>query len=248
MDFGNFLSALYADWVGLMSGIASLILTVTGFFQKEDQRRRLFWILALLCFLIASVRIWTSEHHLRVQLEDHNPHLNALVRHAFLHYYDNNAAVLLVLLEIGNPGDKPSVARDFTLTLRTGSAQALVHHPNSALNFELGPASNNTRMVVLGEELLQHRCSTTPIISGAVSIGWLLFDIRGHPEGEVLHASITFKDILDQPHSISLKEIQKVPPLPPTGTMLGYPGITYPFQSQSNTEKMMKQGGSAKQQ
>jgi hypothetical protein len=62
MDFLGFLRALYSDWVGLMSGIGSIVSTVVGFFQHEGQRRKLFVALSVFCFFIGSVRVWTKEH------------------------------------------------------------------------------------------------------------------------------------------------------------------------------------------
>src|SRR5208337_3756086 len=59
---------LYKDVVGLMSGITSLMLTILGFIKKfrlrdnPDLQQRIFWGAALICFLIASVSIWTIEH------------------------------------------------------------------------------------------------------------------------------------------------------------------------------------------
>jgi hypothetical protein len=62
MDLSGFLSALVADWISLMSGVASVVLTVLGFFRKPQTHRKMFWSAALLSFFIASVRIWTAEH------------------------------------------------------------------------------------------------------------------------------------------------------------------------------------------
>jgi len=77
MDFHGFISALLTDWIGLMSGGASLILTAWGFFRKAEQQRRMFWIAGLFCFFLASVSVWTKEHRdqekLRTALEDKKP-------------------------------------------------------------------------------------------------------------------------------------------------------------------------------
>jgi len=62
MDLLGFLLALSADWVALMSGGASVILTALGFFREPKVQRKMFWFAALLCFFLASVRVWTTEH------------------------------------------------------------------------------------------------------------------------------------------------------------------------------------------
>lgn len=66
MDIVGFAYALWADWVGLMSGIASLVTTTAGFFQSDKRRKWFFYVVAALCFVLASVRIWTTEHRLAI--------------------------------------------------------------------------------------------------------------------------------------------------------------------------------------
>jgi hypothetical protein len=62
MDMVGFLSAFVIDYVSLMSGIASLLLTVIGLRQSEASRKKWFRGAALICFVIASARVWTTEH------------------------------------------------------------------------------------------------------------------------------------------------------------------------------------------
>jgi hypothetical protein len=64
MEFRAFLGAFTADWVTLMSGIASVILLILGTFRKwNNVPRPVFWIAAALCFFFASARVWTTEHY-----------------------------------------------------------------------------------------------------------------------------------------------------------------------------------------
>jgi len=63
MDFQAFLSALVADWVSMMSGIASVVLLIASVVRKWDAVPRwAFWVAATTCFFFASVRVWTTEH------------------------------------------------------------------------------------------------------------------------------------------------------------------------------------------
>ncbi len=74
MEFGGFISALFTDWVTLMSGIFSVLFTILGYIKHEklqfiknpEIQRKIYWTLALLCFLFASVRIWTNEHRMLI--------------------------------------------------------------------------------------------------------------------------------------------------------------------------------------
>jgi hypothetical protein len=43
MDIAGFFSALFSDWVGMMSGIASVILAIIGFVQKPRNQPHRFW-------------------------------------------------------------------------------------------------------------------------------------------------------------------------------------------------------------
>lgn len=70
MDLSGFLSAYFSDWVGWMSGPFSIVLVILGFYKKEANQKRLFWIAAGLAFLVAPVHIWTSEHKARLLAED----------------------------------------------------------------------------------------------------------------------------------------------------------------------------------
>lgn len=73
MDFSGFFSALADSWVSLMSGIASVVLAVIGvlygYVWKRDLPARALWIAALICFLVASVKVWTAEHRARLEKE-----------------------------------------------------------------------------------------------------------------------------------------------------------------------------------
>jgi hypothetical protein len=76
MDFGAYVLAFGQDWITLMSGIASVILAIIGVAKKWDRVPRWAFILAaLICFFVASGRIWTTEHRARVQLESTHPYV-----------------------------------------------------------------------------------------------------------------------------------------------------------------------------
>ncbi len=55
--------------VSLMSGIASLILTVVGWSIPGDEAKRWFWLAGIMCLFIASVGVWYSERKERLRLE-----------------------------------------------------------------------------------------------------------------------------------------------------------------------------------
>jgi hypothetical protein len=72
----EYIAVLWADWVALMSGLASVLLAVwVVFFPPTDvyASRTLLWIATVACFLVSSYRIWASERNAslakRVELE-----------------------------------------------------------------------------------------------------------------------------------------------------------------------------------
>lgn len=69
----KYLAALWKDWVALMSGVASIILAFwAAFFPPPDitAGRMLLFICAIVCFLLASYRIWVNEYSYALKLED----------------------------------------------------------------------------------------------------------------------------------------------------------------------------------
>lgn len=64
------MAALWADWLVLMSGIASVILAFwAAFFPPTNIQagRTILWVASVACFAIASYRIWAKERDAREQ-------------------------------------------------------------------------------------------------------------------------------------------------------------------------------------
>jgi hypothetical protein len=62
-NIGEYLLAFTHDWVTLMSGIASVVLTIAGIARKWEFIPRWYWLVtAAICFFVASFRVWNAEH------------------------------------------------------------------------------------------------------------------------------------------------------------------------------------------
>jgi hypothetical protein len=59
-EFAAFVGALWRDWVGLMSGVFGLILTVAGFYWR--QHRRLFVFLGEVALVASALSVWTTTY------------------------------------------------------------------------------------------------------------------------------------------------------------------------------------------
>ncbi len=71
-DLRDFVSGVFKDWVALMSGLASLVLSVYG--AAADPPGGLpswtFWVTAAVCFFICCFRMWQKAHRkLKPKLE-----------------------------------------------------------------------------------------------------------------------------------------------------------------------------------
>jgi len=68
VEFKAFFDAIAADWVALMSGIGSIVLLLLGLtvYYKKPLPRWTIIAVGVICFVFAAVRIWTTEHRLRV--------------------------------------------------------------------------------------------------------------------------------------------------------------------------------------
>jgi len=62
MDLPGFLYALVTDWVSLMSGVFSILLTAVAVWRPKTNVKKWFLGAALICYLIGPARIWTTEH------------------------------------------------------------------------------------------------------------------------------------------------------------------------------------------
>ena len=65
MFIREYAASLWADWVALMSGLASVALAFWAAYlppANVQAGRTLLWITAVLCFVVASYRIWAREH------------------------------------------------------------------------------------------------------------------------------------------------------------------------------------------
>src|SRR5450755_3509231 len=121
MDLGAFLLALVKDWISLMSGIASLALSIVGFFWKGDQPRWWFGAAAIVCIVLASARIWTSEHRKWLaELNQNQPGLIGKIvtinRHVVTNGNKTVGTGVLAVIEIRNLG-ADSIADSFKVSI-----------------------------------------------------------------------------------------------------------------------------------
>lgn len=57
-----FLRAVYDDWLALMSGIAGVLLGAAAASGRGPLPDWTFWLAAALCLIVASFRVWRTQH------------------------------------------------------------------------------------------------------------------------------------------------------------------------------------------
>src|ERR1700682_4470632 len=67
-ELAAFFAAVWKDFVALVSGLASVILTFIGLFGTAVSPR-IVWTAVVACAVLTGYRVWVVEHRERVRLE-----------------------------------------------------------------------------------------------------------------------------------------------------------------------------------
>jgi hypothetical protein len=232
MEIGHFLIALMGDWVALMSGIASVVLTLVGIAKKWEQVPRwAFWGAAIVCVLLASARVWSTEHRkvleLQMQVDEFkNPNLTCSIDQVSAGRRpedSNEIAIVALVVSIRNTG-APSSIEQYDLRVRTSgggqlSGQRLTIPPHYQFTYP-------NRTIELNPQLDLNHKTVNPVAHNALKRGYLLFAIPGTSltrlEGMALDYEITFKDINGKQLNCSRGAQDQSGP----GNWLDFPGIS----------------------
>jgi hypothetical protein len=197
MDISGFLSALSESWVALMSGIASVVLAFTGvlygFVWKKDLPARALWSAALVCFFIASIKVWTIEHTARLSLEKHLQELTApklfgsIVFVSVASATDPKDSVVTLLANIKNTG-APSIADSMSVKIRLKNGReirlaSVIIPPSVTLSSD---DSEPRSIVLLRDNYLPTKAMSQPIVNGAAVTGWTWGLAKGASKDEVI--------------------------------------------------------------
>ena len=187
MDFGGFLQALYHNWVGLMSGIASVIFTFWGLIKhKKETQRKIFFIMAIFSFLIASISVWSTEHkrandlseQLKIEKQYNSPKLVLTIGQIIASdIHETNSVMILINVSVSNLGS-PSSALWWYLSI----------HSSDFSNDKILPTTIPDNMIV---NLLDRKIklkfhqnnrleekSQAAIQRGSSVAGWLRFNLN----------------------------------------------------------------------
>lgn len=231
MDFQEFILALVKDWVSLMSGIASVILSILGTVRKWEQVPRWVWLSAAAgCFLFATARIWTTEHRAKIVAEQKwvakenerpKPELGGEIEQ-FLWMEGKPSEgkpsnELYLLVRIKNIGPMPSVAEGFRLRVDTLGIylaptlfpkRLMLRNPNGRLIADFHPDN----------DLLLRAVNAIPI--GTPIVGWVRFVLpldKNLTDIRAAGCKLRFSDILDHEYVLPVPEAS-------SNKLMYYPG------------------------
>jgi hypothetical protein len=199
MDILGFTTAFLSDWVGWMSGLFSVILTIVGFRVQAQTHKRLFWASGLLCFFVASIHIWTIEHSkyeaAMGELKNSRPNLSAYVNQVAtgtISEDGQDSSMVYLIVSIANSGGSDSVANRFKLTAEVpgkGNVEGVLTLIPKLQRVSVG----NQYLDMAPSNLLPQKCEETPIPRGGMRRGWLFYLFPKLTLDEIRSAKLTLK-------------------------------------------------------
>jgi hypothetical protein len=230
VDLGSFLQAILTDWIALLSGAASVVLSFLGAIGRKELPRWVWWTAAAVCFLLASCRVWTSQYrranNLQVNINEQiNPKLSCSIDQAGEASKENvvpGNSVVLLIATVRNTG-APSTAEDYTLKVKllddsevpglllTIPERYQINYPNGFIR------------IVRDTQALYNK-TIKAIGHNEISRGFLLFQLTGLSAERLSAAGkeydLNLKDVTGKSVSCSSKPDQTGP-----NTFSRFPGL-----------------------
>ncbi len=177
MDIQGFIVAFFTTWVGWMSGLVSVILTFAGF-RGHANHKKLYFIAACICFIIAPIHIWTVEHRARLRAEDvSKPKLKATILGNMVGTNKIGQTVLTIFALIVNRG-APSIATSEKLIVKLQDGRQIIAKmmmPPLSPVVHMGGAKGYPDVVLKSSDYLPNKALDQPIAQGSGKEGWMMF-------------------------------------------------------------------------
>jgi hypothetical protein len=210
MELKLFFDALLNDGVALMSSVGSIVLLCLGltFFYKKPTPRWIVLATAAICFFFAAARIWTNEHHARLDAENklsvkekERPKPELVGEVVQILWVDSKpTTVLFLLVRVKNIGSLASIAESFHLRVDSlGVDLATTVFPKRITLIDKG------RLIAVfhRDNDLTTRIMNPVLPGGAPLVGWLYFVIHDDPvKIRAVERRLHFLDILGREYSI----------------------------------------------
>ena len=212
-----YLQAIGANLIALLSGIGSIVFLTISFFVKEQTPRWVTGTVALLCFVVASGEVWSTEYDLRAKAERDldaltKPQLSASFEdmRAIVDGKQKKDSVFTGTFGIKNLG-APSIVRKFSLTLLTPNGQLTGRimpppHPKVIVKFSGDDDNPNAgEFVTPSSYQLELVTSTYQIQTNGQAVGFLQVRFLNITPDAIFKAGnklrLTFVDARDTSYS-----------------------------------------------
>jgi hypothetical protein len=221
---------MLTDWISLVSGVASVVLSSMGAIRKKPLPQWAWWTAAAICFLLAPARIWTTEHRranrLQVILDQQvNPQLACTIDQISQSASGQNSqanSVLISIVTLRNTG-APSAADSYSLRVKLldGSEVSglLLTIPE---RLPITYPNGFTRTLKSDQAL--YNKTVTPVGHNEIRRGFLMFQLTGLSPARLSAAVKSYdlyvKDITGRDTSCTRMPDQSGPK-----TNLSFPGL-----------------------
>lgn len=191
----KYFSDLVQSWVGVMSGVVCLVLTIASIYstffagEKGIAHAKIYlWVASAVTFVIANYRAWLTQKKatdsLSMLLNDRRPKLELSAEFVLWIYdRDQNITVFALSATVLNAGE-PSVARGYQATYTVG--QSVEEMVGFYLRGEYPMTIGNETIVLTNAHLLQSMTLTNRIERGDAKSGRLIFVVPGDRAPQIL--------------------------------------------------------------
>ena len=226
-EIAALISTIWGNVVSLWSGVLGVGFTVISVFSTRRNLKKPMLILGLLGLFISPIFAWRDEHRARSELakklDEKTPKLVAKIDTSRGYEFSDGIRIFL-LLSVRNVGMVPTTVHSFSLILypprlyQMGPFQPIYYDELRMVN----PSSNLEYLFTRKDSVFERMVD--PIPQGAIRRGWVAFHVKGlrYVDTHGGHLTITFKDVLDQKHSATLKMQGGLETPSPT---VAFPGI-----------------------
>lgn len=211
-DLIAFIYAVLSQWVALMAGIVSLIITLVLRLRGKEPNNKIFWSVAVFCFLLALFFAWQSEHTSLMKTEkelayarDQNaPRLSAQIEQVIADKDAGGGAQIFIQISIRNVG-APSIAEKFTLHIKSHDVE--YHGTPAPLPDEYSsfPVGKSTKVTLRRQDAIDMK-TLKPIERGGLERGWLGFVVLANELDFIrqpgMKYTISFADVAGTSHVV----------------------------------------------
>jgi len=211
-----FLSAVWDNWVAVMSGVISLLIGIYEKIKDKTIKSSIFFFVAFLCVFIAFFMAWRDEHRMVITLENRfkSPEFHTRIS-AINSGIHNSYAMISVTCEIRNPFGPPSALHSWSMYLKFADGTIVKGEtpPFSGENITApAPPPLKGLFVLPADRYLPLYTGRQPIQAGGLVDGWTWAVFPQYTLDEIYEKKptliIEFMDVIaDKKHEITTSDL-----------------------------------------